>query len=125
MQLRHLRYFVRAAERSDFTRASESPYIPQPALSLAIQQPDREQHLKGSWLTEERIRLLASSLFPGSSGVEDARVHVVGEMGLVLKQQITLLSANDGFKLNALSAVALVLLAYAPLLVWRSKEAKA
>ncbi len=42
MELRHLRYFVRAAELLHFTRAAESLGISQPTLSLHIQQLEKE-----------------------------------------------------------------------------------
>lgn len=42
MELRHLRYFVRAAELLHFTRAAESLYVSQPTLSSHIQQIEEE-----------------------------------------------------------------------------------
>lgn len=42
MELRHLRYFVRAAELLHFTRAAESLYVSQPTLSSHIQQLEEE-----------------------------------------------------------------------------------
>jgi LysR family cyn operon transcriptional activator len=42
MELRHLRYFIRAAELLHFTRAAESLYISQPTLSVHIQQLEEE-----------------------------------------------------------------------------------
>ncbi len=42
MELRHLEYFVRAAELLHFTRAAESLYISQPSLSVHIQQLEEE-----------------------------------------------------------------------------------
>jgi LysR family cyn operon transcriptional activator len=42
MELRHLRYFLRAAELSHFTRAAESLYISQPSLSIYMQQLEEE-----------------------------------------------------------------------------------
>jgi LysR family cyn operon transcriptional activator len=42
MELRHLRYFVRAAELLHFTRAAESLGVSQPTLSLHIQQLEKE-----------------------------------------------------------------------------------
>jgi len=42
MELRHLGYFVRAAELLHFTRAAESLYISQPTLSVHIQQLEEE-----------------------------------------------------------------------------------
>lgn len=42
MELRHLAYFVRAAELLHFTRAAESLYISQPTLSVHMQQLEEE-----------------------------------------------------------------------------------
>jgi len=42
VELRHLRYFIRAAELLHFTRAAESLYISQPTLSIHIQQLEEE-----------------------------------------------------------------------------------
>jgi DHA2 family multidrug resistance protein len=87
------------------------------------------QSLDGGWLTEERLKLFASNLASGGSGVEDARNHALLEMGAVLKEQITVLSISDGFVLIALStAVCLTLLSfvtYAPPMVPRIKETPA
>ena len=42
MELRHLRYFIRAAELLHFTRAAQSLYISQPTLSSHIYQLEEE-----------------------------------------------------------------------------------
>ncbi len=46
MELRHLRYFIKAAELLHFTRAAESLYISQPSLSIHIQQLEEELKTK-------------------------------------------------------------------------------
>jgi len=46
LELRHLRYFIRAAEMLHFTRAAESLYISQPSLSIHIQQLEEELKTK-------------------------------------------------------------------------------
>jgi LysR family cyn operon transcriptional activator len=46
VELRHLKYFMRAAELSHFTRAAESLYISQPSLSVHIQQLEDELKTK-------------------------------------------------------------------------------
>lgn len=42
MELRHLRYFIRAAELLNFTKAAESLYVSQPTLSVQIRQLEDE-----------------------------------------------------------------------------------
>ncbi len=42
MELRHLRYFIRAAELLNFTKAAESLYVSQPTLSVQIHQLEDE-----------------------------------------------------------------------------------
>lgn len=42
MELRHLRYFIRAAELLNFTKAAESLYVSQPTLSVQINQLEKE-----------------------------------------------------------------------------------
>jgi LysR family cyn operon transcriptional activator len=42
MELRHIRYFLRAVELMHFTRAAESLYVSQPSLSIHIRQLEEE-----------------------------------------------------------------------------------
>lgn len=42
LELRHLRYFIKAAELQNFTRAAEALYVSQPTLSVQIQQLEEE-----------------------------------------------------------------------------------
>ncbi|MGA2991008.1 MAG: LysR substrate-binding domain-containing protein [Candidatus Korobacteraceae bacterium] len=68
MELRHLRYFIRAAEFLHFTRAAESLNVSQPTLSIHIQQLEEElqcslferagRHVRHVRLTEAGSRLL-------------------------------------------------------------------
>jgi LysR family cyn operon transcriptional activator len=68
MEIRHIRYFIRAAELLHFTRAAESLYVSQPTLSIHIQQLEEElgavlferagRHARPVRLTEAGHRLL-------------------------------------------------------------------
>lgn len=42
MELRHLRYFIKAAELLNFTKAAESLYVAQPTLSVQIHQLEEQ-----------------------------------------------------------------------------------
>ncbi len=42
MELRHLRYFIKAAELLNFTKAAEALYVSQPTLSVQIHQLEQE-----------------------------------------------------------------------------------
>jgi LysR family cyn operon transcriptional activator len=42
VELRHLRYFIKAAELLNFTKAAESLYVSQPTLSVQIHQLEQE-----------------------------------------------------------------------------------
>jgi len=42
VELRHLRYFIRAAELLNFTKAAESLYVSQPTLSVQVHQLEQE-----------------------------------------------------------------------------------
>jgi DHA2 family multidrug resistance protein len=85
------------------------------------------QELNGGWQTDERIRLLISGLFPGGSGLDDAKLSAIGTFAQTLKQQVTMLAISDGFVLIALAAVfCLVILGcmtYATPLVSRQSKA--
>ena len=60
MELRHLKYFMRAAELSHFTRAAESLYISQPSLSVHIQQLEEELKTKLFVRVGRNVRLTES-----------------------------------------------------------------
>ncbi|HEY9788814.1 MAG TPA: LysR substrate-binding domain-containing protein [Candidatus Obscuribacterales bacterium] len=60
MELRHLKYFMRAAELSHFTRAAESLYISQPSLSVHIQQLEEELKTKLFARVGRNVRLTES-----------------------------------------------------------------
>ena len=60
MELRHLKYFMRAAEMSHFTKAAESLYISQPSLSVHIQQLEEELKTKLFARVGRNVRLTES-----------------------------------------------------------------
>jgi LysR family cyn operon transcriptional activator len=64
MELRHIRYFIRAAELLHFTHAAESLYISQPTLSIHIQQLEDELGVPLFTRTGRHVRLTeAGQLF--------------------------------------------------------------
>jgi len=87
------------------------------------------QHVDGGSLTEDRLKLLAGDVFSAGSGLDDAKLRAVKELGSQLKQQIVVLSISDGFLLVAVSAAVCVLLiafvTYAPPLVPGKRKAAA
>jgi LysR family transcriptional regulator, cyn operon transcriptional activator len=74
MELRHIRYFVQAAEFLHFTRAAESLCVSQPALSLHIKQLEEE---------------VGSPLFDRTGGqVRHVRLTEAGKRLLVHAQEV-------------------------------------
>jgi LysR family transcriptional regulator, cyn operon transcriptional activator len=64
MELRHIRYFIRAAELLHFTHAAESLFISQPTLSIHIQQLEEELGAPLFTRTGRHVRLTeAGQLF--------------------------------------------------------------
>ena len=57
MELRHIRYFVKAAELLHFTHAAESLYVSQPTLSTHIHQLEEEVGLPLFDRTQRNVRL--------------------------------------------------------------------
>jgi LysR family cyn operon transcriptional activator len=98
MELRHIRYFVRAAEFLHFTRAAESLCVSQPALSIHIQQLEDElgsplfdrtgRHVRHVRLTEAGKRLLVHArdmlraLEEGRQEIADLRGLLCGSVTL-------------------------------------------
>jgi LysR family cyn operon transcriptional activator len=98
MELRHIRYFVRAAELLHFTRAAESLCVSQPALSIHIQQLEEElgsplfdrtgRHVRHVRLTEAGKRLLVHArdmlraLEEGKQVIADLRGLLCGTVTL-------------------------------------------
>jgi LysR family cyn operon transcriptional activator len=98
MELRHIRYFVRAAEFLHFTRAAESLCVSQPALSIHIQQLEKElgaplfdrtgRHVRHVRLTEAGKRLLVHAqdmlraLEEGKQEIADLRGLLSGSVTL-------------------------------------------
>jgi DHA2 family multidrug resistance protein len=64
----------------------------------------------GSWLTEERLRMLTSGLLPASAGAEEAQERAVGLLNQQVRAQAYTLATADGFVLIAWTVVAYLLL---------------
>ena len=64
----------------------------------------------GSWLTDERIRMLSGGLLPGSTGLEEAQNRAVGILAQQVRAQAYTLATADGFILIGWVVVAYLLL---------------
>jgi DHA2 family multidrug resistance protein len=64
----------------------------------------------GSWLTDERLRMLTAGLVPGSTGPEEAQQRAVDILGQQVRAQAYTLAIADAFILIAWAAVAYLLL---------------
>jgi len=51
----------------------------------------------GSWLTDERIRMLTGGVLPGSAGAEEAQSRAVGILSQQIRAQAYTLATADGF----------------------------
>jgi LysR family cyn operon transcriptional activator len=88
MELRHLRYFIRAAEFENFTRAAESLYVSQPTLSVQIHQLEKE---------------LGTELFARSG--RNVRLTQAGRVFLERAQQAVKELEEGGKEVDAISGV--------------------
>jgi DHA2 family multidrug resistance protein len=64
----------------------------------------------GSWLTDERLRMLSAGLLPGSTGPEEAQYRAVGILSQQVRAQAYTLATSDGFVLIGWMVVAYLLL---------------
>ena len=64
----------------------------------------------GSWLTDERLRMLSAGLLPGSTGPEEAQYRAVGILSQQVRAQAYTLAISDGFILIGWMVVAYLLL---------------
>ena len=68
-------------------------------------------HLQaGSWLTDERLRMLTGGLFSASDGADEAQYRAVGILSQQVRAQAYTLATADGFVLAGLMAAAYLLL---------------
>ena len=51
----------------------------------------------GNWLTDERLRMLAAGLLPGSSGPDEAQNRAAGILSRQVQAQAYTLAVSDGF----------------------------
>jgi DHA2 family multidrug resistance protein len=64
----------------------------------------------GSWLTDQRLRMLSGGLMPGSSGPEQAQYRAIGILAQQVRAQAYTLATSDGFILVGWMVVAYLLL---------------
>jgi len=71
-------------------------------------------HLQsGSWLTDERLRLLTGGLFSASAGPDEAQYRAIGVLSQQVRAQAYTLATADGFILaGCLAAAYLVLMLF-------------
>ena len=68
----------------------------------------------GSWLTDERMRMLTAGLLPASAGPEEAQYRAVGILGQQVRAQAYTMAIADGFILIGWMVVAYLLLMLLP-----------
>lgn len=99
MELRHIRYFIRAAELLHFTNAAESLYISQPTLSTHIHQLEEEMGLT----LFDRIGRHVSLTEAGKVFLEHAE-RALHELDIAVERIADLKGLVSGkLRLNALS----------------------
>jgi DHA2 family multidrug resistance protein len=64
----------------------------------------------GSWLTDERVRMITGGLLPNSAGPDEAQYRAVGILGQQVRAQSYTLATSDGFILIAWMVVAYLLM---------------
>jgi MFS transporter, DHA2 family, multidrug resistance protein len=64
----------------------------------------------GSWLSDERLRVLGGGLFPGSTGSEEAHERALAILGQQVRAQAYTLATADGFILIGWMVVAYLLM---------------
>ena len=64
----------------------------------------------GSWLTDERLKVLSGGLFPGSVGPEEAQYRALGILSQQVRAQAYTLATADGFILIGWIVVAYLLM---------------
>ena len=66
--------------------------------------------VSGSWLSDERLRMLSGGLFPDSGGSEEAQYRAISILGQQVRAQAYTLATADGFILVGWVVVAYLLL---------------
>ena len=64
----------------------------------------------GTWITDQRLRMLAAGAFAKSTGTEEARYRAAAALGLQVRAQAFTLAISDGFVLIAWSVVLYLML---------------
>jgi LysR family cyn operon transcriptional activator len=112
VELRHIRYFIRAAELLHFTHAAESFYISQPTLSIHIQQLEEELGLPLFNRIGRNVRLTEA----GNVFLDQARKSV-RELDIAMEE----IADMKGLKSGTLRLTALLLFGQEILPTWLAK----
>jgi LysR family cyn operon transcriptional activator len=112
MELRHIRYFIRAAEVLHFTHAAESLYISQPTLSTHVQQLEEELGLPLFDRIGRKVRLTEA----GNVFLDQAR-RSMRELDLALEE----IADIKGLKSGTLRLAALLIFGQEILPTWLAK----
>jgi len=112
MELRHIRYFIRAAEVLHFTHAAESLYISQPTLSTHVQQLEEELGLPLFDRIGRKVRLTEA----GHVFLDHAR-RSIRELDIAMEE----IADMKGLKSGTLRLAALLLFGQEILPLWLAK----
>src|SRR5438477_12004283 len=100
MELRHLRYFIAAADALSFTRGAEKLHLAQPSLTRQIKDLEEELGVRLLDRTKQRIKLTpeGQSFLIDAKRVVDLSEEIVESVRQFSHHQLT--SLNIGYVAN-------------------------